>query len=171
MALIPGATSSILPPWPSKCQLPVGEVADGTGGNWPIVRSVCPSDSTRRRRQAKRSLWQPSLVPAPPGDKLARRHELATHDRRDNTPIPDPPVRHQKSLTPRGAADKIHDGGRDACPHEPLAVPTSVSPLTVSGLAHPGSGGSLLHSFVSPKRQRLCRYDKVELYNKAVVIH
>ena len=38
--------------------------------------------------------------------------------------------------------------------------PTRVSPLTVSGLAHPGSGGSLLHSFVLPKRQRLCRYDK-----------
>ena len=35
--------------------------------------------------------------------------------------------------------------------------PTRVSPLTVSGLVHPGSGGSLLHSFASPKRQRLCR--------------
>ena len=37
--------------------------------------------------------------------------------------------------------------------------PTRVSPLTVSGLAHLGSGGSLLHSFASPKRQRLCSYD------------
>ena len=49
---------------------------------------------------------------------------------------------------------------RDARPQQPLATPASVSPLTVSGLAHPGSGGSLLHSFASPKRQRLCRYDR-----------
>ena len=29
--------------------------------------------------------------------------------------------------------------------------PTFVNPLTASGLVHPGSGGSLLHSFASPR--------------------
>ena len=90
---------------------PSGNWLIGQGGNWPIVHAVCASDSTRRRLQAKRSLWRPSPVPAPPREDLARRHELATHDRRDSTSTVRPPIHREKTLASAGPADKIRDGG------------------------------------------------------------
>ena len=98
----------------------------------------------------------PDAHTRPPGDKLARllarRHELATHDSRDSMPITDPPVRRQKSLATTTPADKIRDGdARTLALNSRSPRPTSVSPLTASGLVHPGSGGSLLHSFPSPR--------------------
>ncbi len=56
-------------------------------------------------------------------------------------------ARREKSLAPRGAADKIPDGGSATLALNSRSPrPTSVSPLTVSGLVHPGSGSSLPHS-------------------------
>ena len=63
-------------------------------------------------------------------------------------------IQPKKSLAARGRADIEYVTAAPAT----LALssrsprPASVSPLTVSGPAHPGSGGSLLHSFASPKR-------------------
>ena len=132
-----GSVADTLLPWHSShgpqapfCHLG-SQIANCPSGEWLIGQVATGRSCTqfvpataRGDAQAERSLWQVSLVPAPPRDKLARRHELATHVRRDSTPITDPPVRRQKTLAARAPADKIRDGGaRSDCSQQPLATP------------------------------------------------